>query len=601
MAYRQDANDIVIDGWENGIAESPHVGIADLRNVDTVSVPGEASVAFAPSLMTTEVALSGVSFTASNDGSGFILFTWAGSSTLLVNQAVQFTTTGSLPTNISANTAYYITNKTTTTFQVSVNAGGTKVAYSAAGSSSTFSTINMDKPMFIKPESYVDTSSGTSVLAYGYYAIDKMGRAWYLSSGQWVYMNNLNGENTAGVTDRGNGLIWWKNYLLIFRTSNVGYINTYSGGAHRSLAYLTTAGNWSITWKALTYSSGKSVDTPHYAIVGQDDVVYFCNTSYVSFFQEVAGSTFDPTNAATFNSSTYETNSLALPTNDNAQCLEELGTTLMVGGVKNKIYPWDRLSTSYRYPLLLSENQVQRMVTINTTMYIFAGQRGRIYLTNGTNINYFAKVPDHLSDTVNPYLNWGDACFNRNELYFGVSATKNDTTAINNYGGLWAIDMKTNALRLLNQNSYGSYSGSVTALCARLGLPTSDGYGLYTGWYTTTGGIDSGSTSPYTGSQAYVDSDIIPVGLYLTKRTFENIEFKLTTPLVAGESVTLYWRSNINASYTALTLMSGGGTGDLSGFATVNFENVQWIQIRAVLNSTATTPSFVRLKELRIR
>ena len=46
MAYNIDQNtgDIVIDGWENGIAPSPYKGIANMRNVNTSYYPGVAYV-----------------------------------------------------------------------------------------------------------------------------------------------------------------------------------------------------------------------------------------------------------------------------------------------------------------------------------------------------------------------------------------------------------------------------------------------------------------------------------------------------------------------------------------------------------------------------
>jgi hypothetical protein len=80
------------------------------------------------------------------------------------------------------------------------------------------------------------------------------------------------------------------------------------------------------------------------------------------------------------------------------------------------------------------------------------------------------------------------------------------------------------------------------------------------------------------------------------------MEYKLAVPLVAGESVSLAYRTSINGSYVDVPITSGGATGDLSGITdSINFENSQWIQVRATLNGTATTPSYVRLKEIRIR
>ena len=51
--------DIVISGFENGIGDSPYSGLTDMRNINTVSIPGEADVNFST------VLSSGPTFTGS--------------------------------------------------------------------------------------------------------------------------------------------------------------------------------------------------------------------------------------------------------------------------------------------------------------------------------------------------------------------------------------------------------------------------------------------------------------------------------------------------------------------------------------------------------
>lgn len=314
------------------------------------------------------------------------------------------------------------------------------------------------------------------------------------------------------------------------------------------------------------------------------------------------GLTFTITSAFNFNPQI-----LILPESDQAICLTELGASCLIGGINNIIYPWDETNVSYDAIIRLAENYIAQMVTVNTTTYIFTGNRGRIYVTNGSNAQLFAKMSDHLSGTVNPIYTWYGVTFNRNQIYFGLSVTDNMGNALNLYGGMWALDTDTKALRMLNQSSYGTYTGYVSALISYNGdsigsTQINNGYGMFTGWYNgTIGGVDKGIATPYTGGQAYVETDIIPVGQFLTKKTFSNIEFKLATPLVAGESVTLNYRTNITEAYTLITLTGGGATGDLSGYGAANFQNVQWIQIRPYLTSTASSPSYTRLKELRLR
>src|SRR6185436_20752214 len=132
--------------------------------------------------------------------------------------------------------------------------------------------------------------------------------------------------------------------------------------------------------------------------------------------------------------------------------------------------------------------------------------RGRIYITNGTNAQFYRKLPDHLSGVVEPYYVWGGACSNKNQLYFSAQVTDNSGSATSTMGGLWAIDLDNKAIRLSNQLSYGTYAGYSTAMIPNFSS-TAAGTGLFMGWDSgaSTYGIDTTLTTPYTGSQAYID------------------------------------------------------------------------------------------------
>lgn len=604
MAYHIEGKDIVINGFEEGIADSPHKGISDIRNVDLISVPGEASVAFATANTITQTPLTSKTFTASS--SGGLLLTWAGGTALADNTAVTVVNSGgALPTGLVIDTAYYVRDTTATTFRLALTAGGTAIAYTDAGTGTqSFSTINMGKPKFQTvgiAAAQTQTTSG-----YYYFALDDNGRVWYFNAGtQWVYMKNLgpDAEDDAGGPERGNGLAVWKNYLFVFRTQQISVIKVLDATIGiEPIDYLTNFSNWTKSWNSVSgpwSTANFPFDIGHYAMVGPtDDVLYFCNTAFIGSIAQNAGSVFAPGTPATY---TLNTSALALPLNETAQCLAQLGTNLLVGGLQNIVYSWDRISVGYN-PIFISENGTFRIVTSNTTAYFFSGQRGRIYLCNGSQAQLFKKMPDHLSGTVNPYYTWGDALTNRNQIYFGVQATNNAGVAINQYGGLWAIDLVSKAIRMVNQMSYGSYAGIVTALCPLFGPTTNDGFGLLMGWYTssnTTAGIDKGSATPYTGGQSYVDSDLIPIGTFIRPQTPAQVEWKTTAPLVAGESVALYYRLQFTDSYTLINTSSTAGI--FSDKFTTNFEKAQWLQMRAVLTSTASTPSYCRLTEMRIR
>jgi hypothetical protein len=622
-------------------------------------------------------------------GTSSPIFNYSGTPALEENTAITVSNSGgSLPSGLSANTAYYIKAVSGTTFTVSaVSAGGAELSLSSAGiGTQTFSTINMGTPNYFASGQVVSPELASYI--YLYFLVDSNGRCWVYdtsvlgSSNKWVYMHNRASE---GGSESGNGLVVYKGYLFWFSDTEINVINMadLSLGLP-TLAYLTTASSWNLDWQTDLSNEGLS-NISHQAILAvNDDSVYFCNgqnvgsiltaisignvpparedgqifniasthsiatgstssgsaniTTGSAFFDETdVGAVITGTNIPTgtyiksVTSSTaavmsanatgtgssltftitsgyvYNAEALAIPSNDITTCLAELGSNLLVGGVNNAIYPWDRVSTSYSTAILCSENYIKRMVTVNTTTFIFCGYKGRAYQTNGSNVSGFWEVPEYLSNTTNPYFQWTDAVFNRNQLYFGFQVFENDGTTINQYGGMWSIDLAEGAGKLQNQMSYGAYSGYVNALWQNRGLapnerPVDDGYGLFMGWNDgTSGGVDKGISDPYTQGEAYVVSDMMNVGQFLTKQTPSNLEFKIARPLVTGESVALAYRENINDSFTDVPITQGGTVGELSGIATVNFQNVQWLQTKATLTSTVTNPSFVRLVELRVR
>ncbi len=280
-------------------------------------------------------------------------------------------------------------------------------------------------------------------------------------------------------------------------------------------------------------------------------------------------------------------------------CLAELGTQLLIGGSFNAIYTWDRINTNRGQALLISDSGIYYMITINTNTYIFAGKRGRIYVTNGSQAQLYAKVPDHISGSIDPLFTWGNCAYNKNQLYFGVSARANAGQAtITSYAGLWAIDITTNALRAVVLPT--TTTAAVTAVYA-LNNQAVSGYGLYFGWSTgSTYGMNGLlSSTPYTSYTAYVESDLIPIGQYLDKRTFENIEFKLAIPLVANEGIKISVRPYRSGSWTEVGETTTAGA--ISDYYLVNFDQYQWLQVRVDIKSASSSPSYVRLMQIRIR
>jgi hypothetical protein len=582
MSYTTDKNgEIVIKGFQDGIADDPYAGISDIRNMNLISIPKEASVNFS----TSKISYPTITGSISSVDTGNDTVT-VNTGTFENGMSIIFSG-GSLPTGITAGTIYWVGNVASgVTFKLYTDQILSTLVDITASGTGTYSTLNPTKLL---------NWAYDNNLGY-YYAVDSTGYVWGTNrttpSGYWTFTGNTTVTNASG-----QGLVYYSTnnntgYLFVFRNSRIDYALS---GSTMSWTYGWTPSSGGSGGSAL--NTGNGYTGSHKAIVGQDNGFYWCDGSYIGSILGIAGSTFDPTSTSTY---TYAQKALAIPFIDTAQCLAELGTNLLVGGSKNQIYPWDRISTSFAYPILIAENNVKEMVTVNTNTFIFVGNRGRIWITNGTQAQLFKKVPDHLSETVEPYFTWGGACSIKNQLYFGVQATTNSGTANNNYGGVWAIDLDTKAIRLTNQLSYGTYAG-VASIVFPIFSTSPAGTGLYIGWDNGLSGygIDITSSSPYTTYKAYIDTDNIPIGTLRTPKTPSNIEFKLATPLVSGEGVKISYRLDFSKSFSEV--FETTTVGAFSGVSSVNFQNAQWLQLRVETKSTASSPSYVRLTEIRIR
>jgi len=598
MPYRLEKNTIsgvpemVLDGFEFGIADSPYEGIGDMRNANIITAPKQASVMFSNLALTLPPSgYTAVAFSVSQATDVFTTATTAG----FYNGMAVYIVTVSGNNSVVAGQTYYVGDITATTFKLYDDMLLSAVVNTTTDRTGTFTVQTFGTPTdsFSGPAPAWGTPVGTT---YNYTLVMcSDGLIWSINplavtgTGGTVAINTVQQLGNVGhstSSGAGNtGIAIWNGYVFAFMSTKIDYL---------SINYLLSgrpSSSWSYGWK-----DTNAAPRGHRALPATDDALYFCDNGSVGSLLENAGQVFDPTNSATY---TYNADALLLPGYDAATCLAQLGTTLLVGGIQNFIYPWDRISTSYNYPLVVAESFIKCIISTNSSAYILAGKRGRIYITNGGNVDIFKKFPDSLSGTVEPYYVWGWGMYMKNQLYFSISATNNSGVSIDNFAGIWAIDLATEALRLSNSLSFGTYTGTVPTMCP-MGNAFPTGDGIFSMWVTgSTKGIDYTSANPYLAYETRIDFDIIPVGTYITKATFSNIEFKLGKPLVSGEKVKLSQRSNLTDSFTQIGETTTAGL--LSDFYTMNFENVQWLQIRAELSSTASTPSYVLLREVRFR
>lgn len=424
-----------------------------------------------------------------------------------------------------------------------------------------------------------------------YAILDANGRVWESTSmtGTWTFLSSSNSTTSSSAQD---GLAYYLGYLFKFRSDKIDYWD----GA-----------TWHTSWKTITAS------VKHFAYVATDNTLYFTNGNYLGAIGLADPSTptsFDPATSSTY---TFSTTKLQLPQDDWAVSIGEVGggnapqSTLLVGGIKNAIYPWDKTSASFNFPIYMAETYAWNIVSANQNAFIFAGKnngRGRIFITNGAQAEEYFKMPDYVFDNQDPYYTWGDGIFWRNNLIFGAFIIPNSQLSTLFYDYLWAIDLDTKAFRAIARTPTGSAKANATAL---IGAANSGTSGL-----SLIAGVDDNDTTPtigYFGSTAGVGgasilTDLIPVGTFLKKRTFQQVEIKLRTPLQSGESITVVpiidQTSTTPSTLTFSPSIASGGNNVFAAVAPVTWQAAQWMQFRLILTGNSGS-SGVRLYEIRVR
>lgn len=329
--------------------------------------------------------------------------------------------------------------------------------------------------------------------------------------------------------------------------------------------------------------------------------------------------TFYPASSGGSATLTFTPERLNLPFFETSTSIAELGDLVIIGTKSNILYPWNQVDPLPGDLIPLPENGTSSMITVNNMVYVFAGNKGNVYITNGSTASLVLSVPDYCagiagteSSYIEPYFTWGGAMYLRGRVWFSI--LDQTATKAGNCGGIWSFVPTQNffigqdtglSLRMENQASYGTYSGVSTLLIpSQNQLAISPQY--WNAWYSSissaTFGIDF--TNSTTSVSAVIETDLIPVGTLLDKRTFSQIEYKLSAPLVAGENVTINYRTNSTDAYATagIVVTDSSSATSLSGYIPPVFEKVQWLQLQIKLNpNTSSSGSFVRLKEIYVR
>lgn len=167
-----------------------------------------------------------------------------------------------------------------------------------------------------------------------------------------------------------------------------------------------------------------------------------------------------------------------------------------------------------------------------------------------------------------------------------VSPTQNDSAkglvmeAQNSYGLTPAFNSSQNGL-LISNEQYENY----------------DSY--YSAWSNSNmGGIDFNDTTLWSNYEPLIETDIIPLGSILDKRTLGQVMFKLDRPMVTGDFIRISARGSLTDAYTIVGTTS---TNQLSENLPSNLSQLQWIQFLIQFKCASSGSSRIPFRELRIQ
>lgn len=340
-----------------------------------------------------------------------------------------------------------------------------------------------------------------------------------------------------------------------------------------------------------------SLDAYHYIklCMGKDGYMYFTNgnnigrITAISITLGVLSITYTSTNSSGF----------VLPKNSYGVSLTTLGDKLLIGTQQGNSYSvrsaypyssiviWDYVSANADNIIEVNENGINAMIPNKNQVYFSAGNDGNIYITDGVNYQKIKRLPYNRAGIwVAPATVYPNAmCINqRGNLLVGLSATYDANSP--NTTGVWEIglmkDYPTHLPFFSRDGNLGNVSnvrfGSVRVLddnTLAFGVQSGSTYELSK---TSATALNTNYTARWR-TQAYVVSDA------RDKKTFEQLEFLLTKPLVENQGVKISYRTNLIDDFTTIDTWNYSSIGAvMSHFASASITNAEIVQFEIALN-----------------
>lgn len=291
MSFKVESKtgDVILSGWEQGIAPSPHKGVANLKGVNITTESNEVMTNYSRF----QQSQTG---TAAANQTGTAISTSRLSSTFSVLNGTQINITASSVSGLSTGLYFVVNSSATPTssggvFQlgtIQTTGFGGAVTWAGTSGSITFNiVVGMSQPVQAATEQYVDGSANTQ---YRYYILDVNGFVW-------VY-------DTALINNMVTGNLFW--YLpdssSIASNSNARGIAVFNGYVHvfvgnkifvKETVLLAQNNAGSAGWDTFTggnLNSAYNSNNSHFALVTQSNTLTYCDGPFLGTIESSSNS-----------------------------------------------------------------------------------------------------------------------------------------------------------------------------------------------------------------------------------------------------------------------------------------------------------------------
>ena len=420
-----------------------------------------------------------------------------------------------------------------------------------------------------------------------YYALDADGNVHTETTGWSILGGNTTPGNGAGMAVYISQNDPTKSFLFVARAAAID-------------VYDIDTATWTNSWKTI------ESDARHPMFLGSDQRLYIGNEWKVASFEEVAGVTFDPANAATY---TWNPSALDLPSYYNITCLEQLGDNLAIGtqigsnGNESsaELFFWDRESSSFFRPVSFATDGIKQLLTVNNSIVVYAGTGADIFTTNGSSatlVTRFDNIDFSNSGLVTAPRAGAIEGIANSEILIGVSNVSNAGLS-----PMGVYSVREGKFVLRNKISTGG-DGSQDTL--RIGcILAFDRDRFYIGWQdsnTSTYGIDivNGDGDRYEDWSPTIETDLIPVNTNYFPTNLNEVEIRIADDLENNEGVRISWRDSLDDAYsTPVTFNDTNMLGKTTYALPIGIENVENLQLK--IEILANGDSSPRLWEVRLR